>query len=353
VAIEFWDNFFRFGAIASWLWCASLLLRFFPGVMQARLAAIAAISVSCFLIISRYDETEIFGPFLSTIILFVAELNPGLTWLFCLSMFKDNFRLKLMHWAVMFIYVISAVLFVFDMLPDTETTTFSRLLRVVIYCHLVYVIVADRNEDLIEERRSFRLWFVGAVVAATAFISVAEVSFSDFYSLGYGSISQAAVVFVISLFMLSHITHVSDGVFFAQIDNSETASSLSKNKDQALDATDQHSIAELEAKMQAGAYKEAGLTIADLASQLRVPEHRLRRLINNHLGHRNFSQYLNTYRIEEAKKQLAVVKDRHVPVLTIAMDLGYQSLGPFNRAFKSRTGQTPTEYRNTQLSDKE
>jgi AraC-like DNA-binding protein len=32
-------------------------------------------------------------------------------------------------------------------------------------------------------------------------------------------------------------------------------------------------------------------------------------------------------------------------VTTIALDAGFQSLGPFNRAFKSETGVTPTEYR--------
>jgi AraC-like DNA-binding protein len=34
-----------------------------------------------------------------------------------------------------------------------------------------------------------------------------------------------------------------------------------------------------------------------------------------------------------------------VPVLTIALDAGFQSIGPFNRAFKTETGLTPTEYR--------
>jgi AraC-like DNA-binding protein len=34
-----------------------------------------------------------------------------------------------------------------------------------------------------------------------------------------------------------------------------------------------------------------------------------------------------------------------VPVLTIALDAGFSSLGPFNRAFKADTGLTPTEYR--------
>ncbi|MFI4995652.1 MAG: helix-turn-helix domain-containing protein [Hyphomicrobiales bacterium] len=34
-----------------------------------------------------------------------------------------------------------------------------------------------------------------------------------------------------------------------------------------------------------------------------------------------------------------------VPILTIALDAGFSSIGPFNRAFKARTGQTPSEYR--------
>jgi AraC-like DNA-binding protein len=35
----------------------------------------------------------------------------------------------------------------------------------------------------------------------------------------------------------------------------------------------------------------------------------------------------------------------HLPVLTIALDCGFGSIGPFNRAFKARTGKTPTQFR--------
>ena len=34
-----------------------------------------------------------------------------------------------------------------------------------------------------------------------------------------------------------------------------------------------------------------------------------------------------------------------LPILTIALEAGYGSIGPFNRAFKQRMGMTPTEYR--------
>ena len=50
-------------------------------------------------------------------------------------------------------------------------------------------------------------------------------------------------------------------------------------------------------------------------------------------------------RYEEAKAALADPSQAEVPVITIAMDAGFQSLGPFNRAFKATTGVTPSEYR--------
>jgi AraC-like DNA-binding protein len=51
------------------------------------------------------------------------------------------------------------------------------------------------------------------------------------------------------------------------------------------------------------------------------------------------------HRIEDAKAALADPEQREVPVLTFAMDAGFQSLGPFNRAFKAATDLTPTEFR--------
>ena len=93
------------------------------------------------------------------------------------------------------------------------------------------------------------------------------------------------------------------------------------------------------------AYRQDGLTIADLARKLGLPEYRLRRLINQGLGHRNFNSFVNGYRIAEIKAALADPAQVEVPVLTLALDAGFNSLGPFNRAFKAATGLTPSEYR--------
>jgi AraC-like DNA-binding protein len=99
------------------------------------------------------------------------------------------------------------------------------------------------------------------------------------------------------------------------------------------------------------AYRTEGLTIASLAARLGVPEYRLRRHVNQRLGFRNFNAYVNGFRLEEARTQLADPARRELPVLTIALEAGFQSIGPFNRAFKAATGLTPTEFRRENSAD--
>jgi len=96
-------------------------------------------------------------------------------------------------------------------------------------------------------------------------------------------------------------------------------------------------------------YRAPGLTITALAEKLGAPEYRLRRLINGRLGHRNFADFVNGYRLAEARRRLADPEAARVPVLTIALDAGFQSIGPFNRAFKEDAGMTPVEFRRAKL----
>jgi AraC-like DNA-binding protein len=98
-------------------------------------------------------------------------------------------------------------------------------------------------------------------------------------------------------------------------------------------------------------YREGDLSIAALADRLNCPEYRLRRVIRERLGHGHFTSFLNSHRIAEAQTLLTDPARRKEPVLTIAMAVGFQSIGPFNRAFKAATGCTPTEFRSQRLAD--
>jgi AraC-like DNA-binding protein len=98
-------------------------------------------------------------------------------------------------------------------------------------------------------------------------------------------------------------------------------------------------------------YRGDSLTIASLAAHLAAPEYRLRRVINQRLGHRNFNAFVNAWRLQDTYDALADPRLRDRPVLTIALEAGFQSIGPFNRAFKAATGLTPSEFRQQKLAD--
>jgi AraC-like DNA-binding protein len=87
------------------------------------------------------------------------------------------------------------------------------------------------------------------------------------------------------------------------------------------------------------------VTIGALAVRVGVAEYVLRRLIHEHLGHRNFASFMNEYRLQEVRERLQDPSLARRPVLTLALEAGFGSIGPFNRLFKERFGMTPTSFR--------
>jgi AraC-like DNA-binding protein len=92
-------------------------------------------------------------------------------------------------------------------------------------------------------------------------------------------------------------------------------------------------------------YRDGELTVASLAVKLAMPEYRLRKIIHEQLGYRNFNALLHDYRIAAACRDLADPAKNSLPILTIALTVGYNSINPFNRAFRDTKGMTPSAYR--------
>lgn len=92
-------------------------------------------------------------------------------------------------------------------------------------------------------------------------------------------------------------------------------------------------------------YTNPQLTLKQLAQQLDMPQRQLSELINAVAG-QNFNQYINQYRVEEAKKMLKDAAFDHLSVLGIAYEAGFSSKSSFNTTFKNITGLTPTMYKN-------
>jgi len=99
-------------------------------------------------------------------------------------------------------------------------------------------------------------------------------------------------------------------------------------------------------------YRDGELSVASLAQKLAMPEYRLRKLIHEQLGYRNFNALLHDYRIAEAARDLADPAKNSLPILTIALTVGYNSINPFNRAFRDAKGMTPSAFRAQAQADK-
>jgi AraC-like DNA-binding protein len=93
------------------------------------------------------------------------------------------------------------------------------------------------------------------------------------------------------------------------------------------------------------AFTDGTLTIQKLADRLSIPAPYLSQTINERLG-KSFPDFINSYRIEEAKKKLRDPALKHLSVLGIAEDVGFSSKSSFNSVFKKYTDMTPSEFRN-------
>ncbi|WP_159099253.1 MULTISPECIES: helix-turn-helix domain-containing protein [Aquimarina] len=94
-------------------------------------------------------------------------------------------------------------------------------------------------------------------------------------------------------------------------------------------------------------YIDPNLGLENISKRLQISSNYLSQLINK-LGGSNFSDYINSYRIEEVKSKLKDPDYDNYTVLGIAMECGFNSKSPFYSAFKKHTGISPKEYRQQQ-----
>jgi len=92
-------------------------------------------------------------------------------------------------------------------------------------------------------------------------------------------------------------------------------------------------------------WQQEGLSLKGLAARVGLPEYRLRKLIHEQLGYRNFNALLHEHRIREACRQLSDPALARLPILSIALSVGYASVGTFNRGFREIMGVAPSEWR--------
>ena len=255
--------------------------------------------------------------------------------------------------ALRFVYLVPLALYVGAFLPSLDREALVWLDRahhlagMALTLYLVSRIVREQGDDLLAPRRRYRFLFVALIALHVTAVLAVEllVGLSGADVPVWLEVVNLAAIGALTLLLAVPLLSTNPNIlWFDRAEDNERRSPVT---------IDDPLASKLRDVMQAGGYRRTGLSIGALASDLGVPEHRLRRLINQVLGYRNFSEFLNSYRLDAAAERLADRSCAQLPVLSIALDVGYGSIGPFNRAFRQRYACTPSEFRRRELADSE
>ncbi|WP_169711745.1 helix-turn-helix domain-containing protein [Henriciella litoralis] len=268
-----------------------------------------------------------------------------LVWLFALSLYQREFQLRAAHVIVGLAYTapIFWIRFAeFGLVPLVPAwlISFVSVTSILLIGHLIFATLREWPDDLVAERRRSRLFFVLTIIFVVVVAAVSEpflVGRDGIAAETFKVVSIWPAIAIAAVWLLKADTN---GVRFDE-------AGLSPSNISASDAALKEKLDRV--MIEQSAFKRRGLSIVSLASELCVTQHRLRALINGTLGFQNFSTYVNALRIAEMKFWLSDEGKRHLPIQTLALDCGFKSLAPFNRAFRESEGVTPSEYRARQL----
>jgi AraC-like DNA-binding protein len=313
------------------------------------LGALVAVAIAAFVITSASDASAWLGLWVYPLTA-LCVAKAAFFWLFARGLFVDDFRVQPKHAAVVGITMIYGVwqqlLFhpqsLHGLTSDWERLAAAGFEMWVLVLVLLALTEAHRglNGDLIERRRRLRILFVagvsaylGAAVLVQGYNLTLQTQTPDFLV-----IANLALITTAALAASWNLVQLRNASWLDPEPAGAKAEELTPLERRILTTLGE----QLEERY---VYREEGLTIGSLAGRLGTREHVLRRVINQGLGYRNFNEFLHAYRIREACERLRRSEDARLPVLSIALEVGYGSIGPFNRAFKARTGMTPTRFR--------
>lgn len=208
------------------------------------------------------------------------------------------------------------------------TWTLSGYFEYLLIANGIWLIVSNYNNDLVESRRQLRVLALIVVALATLFGVLSE-------KFGWGGGYAPGIIMTVSALLIAYFSLRGNAQIIHSVRQKEVISPA------AGEATVfQQRLMDI---MDEGFYRKEKLTLKILANELGKPEYKIRMIINQELGFKNFNDYINSYRIKDAAKRLMDEPD--TPILNISLDVGYRSLSSFNRAFKDRMETTPTQYR--------
>ena len=335
-----------FLAISQLIFMACFYLVYYRRHLPGQLMVVYAICLIGYIVGALPEVNE--GPrWFDRLMSMLAITAPALLWIITHYLFVDDLRIDRGMWALFAFYMLLRGVGVYTG-PHTDIAygiyyVIPQMVMLGLAVHVIYTAMTGRRTDLVEPRRKLRVPFAGAMGTIVAMIVA-----SGFLQLSYRwpFTVYIGVIFLLTLFFnLATFRVHRDSPQLISVNSSAEPLPTAPQRVSERDK-DKPLINRIHAVMEGERlYAEHGLTIGELASRVSLQEYRLRRLINQKLHYRNFNQYLNHYRIAEAARRLQDPQEAHLPISSIALDVGYTSLSSFNKAFKELHGVTPSAYR--------
>jgi AraC-like DNA-binding protein len=327
-----------------------------PRLSTARLLALITVFSICHFVLSRYEyrywipqpfQFDLAGLF--NVLNFARNLTPGLFMILCFKMFADSPRFPC--W-LLGLFLVQAALeaLMCWMTKGAQwspiiTRTVPGLLQGLFAGAAIYWTLASWRVDLMEARRHARA-IVVAIIGLNIFGSslllrvLIPMNTVANYDVHVALVVSNLVILVFILIFLGDgdlempLGAVSAAAGEAPAHSPVTSPEITTVLTQLARLMEEERV-----------YKQPSLSVKELADLVGAPEYRLRKIIHEELGYSNFNVFLHQYRIRDACQQLRDPKMQRIPILTIALSTGYQSINTFNRGFREIVDMTPSAYR--------
>ena len=303
-----------------------------------------------------------------------------LLYLYTQSILIENFRFTGRKWLHLLPFIIACIaleVFWLKQPVDLQTKILEAILArkipdsvylsssIIFIQFLIYIIASIRlirkykkkvAEKFSDYKRTNLAWLYSTIVFFTVLMSISMLNgwlgltpFAQYYYIAFTIIIFAMLIFVIRVVLGT----MRNPDFFGMEEERPSAEFQLPTAKYAgsglVDSEKQRILQEILQHMEnKKPWLEPELTVDQLATALNIRPKILSQVINETL-HQNFFDFINRYRIEEAKRLLNNPPDKKITVLEVLYQVGFNSKSSFNTLFKKHTGLTPSEFKKMHL----
>lgn len=223
-----------------------------------------------------------------------------------------------------------------------------QLISLGAYSYLSWKMIRQTSEPIRSHLRKFLVWLTSAEVVIAVTLALMYVYFGRFpdVRLLFG-------VLTLAIYWISYQLISQPELFVVKSSHAPVAMKIeptSKYAHSGLKPEEAERIAQQvrEAMVQQRYYLQSNLSIESLAGHLKISRHHLSQVMNERFQ-KSYFDYINGWRLEEARARLSNPKFAHYTISAIALDSGFSSVSSFNELFKKQYQLTPSKFRGERL----